>query len=100
MKYGLSQQHLNEVYSILSKHSDIQEALLFGSRVCGINKEYSDIDLAVKGVVSDKSIIALRGDFEESNLPYIVDVVNYDSISSAALKANIDSQGVQLDFKG
>ena len=99
MKYGLSQQHLNEVHSILSKYPDIQETLLFGSRVRGMNKDYSDIDLAVKGIVSDKCIIALRGDFEESNLPFFVDVVNYDAITETSLKEMIDSQGVRLDSR-
>ena len=59
-------------------------------------KETSDIDLAVKGPVSKDTLSALLTAFEESLLPYFVDVVIYEHITNEALREHIDRVGISI----
>ncbi|HRT67609.1 MAG TPA: nucleotidyltransferase domain-containing protein, partial [Bacteroidota bacterium] len=70
-------------------------AIIFGSRAKGTNKQASDIDIAIK---CDNSKFNKRGNllsrFEESNLPFFVDIIDYNSITENELKMQIDFYGV------
>lgn len=72
-------KEINEIKKILSKHVDLakNEAYLFGSRAKGTHRENSDLDLLIvdNSQISPASIAMLIEDFEESNIPYKVDVV-------------------------
>jgi predicted nucleotidyltransferase len=59
------------------------EVRAFGSRVRGAAKPYSDLDLAIVGreKLPFKKLAALRIAFEESDLPFRVDVLDWHSIS-------------------
>lgn len=79
--------HLKIVQAILQKHfSTSVRVWIFGSRATGSAKKYSDLDLAVDyhskhipiNVMAD-----LVYDFEESDLPYKVDIVDWNSIDQS-----------------
>jgi len=59
------------------------EVRAFGSRVRGAAKPYSDLDLAIVGreKLPFKKLAALRIAFEESDLPFRVDVLDWHSTS-------------------
>jgi predicted nucleotidyltransferase len=52
---------------------------VFGSRATGRARKFSDLDLSVDipGGIPEKVLLALKDDFEESNFPYLVDIVDY-----------------------
>lgn len=81
---------------ILSAFADVREVILFGSRAKGNYKPGSDIDIAVKGTVTKDVQAQLLTAFEESLLPYFVDVVVYDRLRNEALREHIDRVGVSL----
>jgi predicted nucleotidyltransferase len=60
----------------------------FGSRVNWTAKGYSDLDLAVvgSGKLSDDTLRHLREAFEESDLPFRVDVLDWHAASPAFQK--------------
>jgi predicted nucleotidyltransferase len=67
------------VKTILQGRIPEHEVWAFGSRVMGTARQYSDLDLAV---MSDRSLpfdvrAALVEEFEESDLPFKVDVVDW-----------------------
>ena len=83
--FGLEDRHLDFVLSVLKRNiSDVDAKFyIFGSRVKGTNKKYSDIDIAVdlNGKKLDVSILGkILIEFQESTLPYEVDVVDLNSI--------------------
>ena len=83
--FGLDDRHLEFVLSVLKRNiSDVDAKFyIFGSRVKGTNKKYSDIDIAVdlNGKKLDVSILGkILIEFQESTLPYEVDVVDLNSI--------------------
>ncbi len=71
------------VNAILKKHVAKCEVRAFGSRHKWTAKSYSDLDLAIVGTAKlDKSVIyALQEAFEESELSFRVDVLDWYAIS-------------------
>ncbi len=71
------------VSSILQEHLPENEVWSFGSRATGTAKKYSDLDLVV---ISDKPLslalsARLTEAFDESSLPWKVDVVDWATTS-------------------
>jgi predicted nucleotidyltransferase len=57
----------------------------------------SDIDLAImNGSVPIKTLLKLKNDFEESSLPYFVDIVNYSNLKNPDLKQHIQRVGQSI----
>ena len=73
--YGLKKKQFDIFMKILFVHKDeISEVQILGSRVRGDYKKTSDIEIAVKFSRQIQGIWA--DDFEKSNFPYNVDIVN------------------------
>lgn len=55
---------------------------IFGSRVKGTTKKYADLDIALKGqsILSQNLIDTLKIKFDDSLLPYKVDIVDLNNI--------------------
>jgi len=81
----LSKHDLEIVRAIINKHIPQYEVWVFGSRVNGKVKKFSDLDLAIVGKdpVSDDVLADLNNAFSESDLPIRVDVVDWATISPA-----------------
>ncbi len=92
---GLKIKEYETLIKILKSHEkDIAGVKLFGSRARGDYKKFSDVDLAVKFI---RPVYALLiSDFEESDLPYTVDIIDYDAVENKALIKNIERDGKLL----
>ena len=79
----VTNEQLLIIKGILSKHINDTGVRVFGSRITGKAKKYSDLDLVVFGkTVIDPGIIAkIKEDFEESDLPFRVDILDWNRIS-------------------
>lgn len=66
-------QHLGKDY----------RAFIFGSHVTGNNRRWSDIDIGILGKtkLSPTTFFDLADAFEESNLPYKVDLVDFSQVT-------------------
>lgn len=93
---GLSGVNGQRIIDILSAFGGVREAILFGSRAKGNYKPGSDIDIAVKGTVTKDVQAQLLTAFEESLLPYFVDIVVYDRLQNEELREHIDRVGVGI----
>jgi len=71
----VSEKELAIIKSILSKYPYTFYA--FGSRVKNTHKKYSDLDLCYKENIPDSDIAYIREAFDESALPYKVDIVSW-----------------------
>lgn len=82
------------ILQILKRHlPKSTQVWVFGSRAKNNAKPFSDLDLAIdlNGETLSLQLLAnLAFDFEESDLPYKVDIVDWNSIS-LAFKANIQA---------
>ena len=82
----------------LKRFPEIEEAVMFGSRAMGHAKKGSDVDMAVKGSkVTPETLLRLKSFLdEELPLPYLFDLVHYESIQNPEFKTHIDSFGKKI----
>lgn len=95
MKHGLKQRDINNIIKALQQVSEVEEAILFGSRAKKNHKPGADVDLAIKGKKIKYSVVS-RLSFllnEEYALPYFFDVVHYEKITEPNLVEHIDRVG-------
>lgn len=80
--------HLKIVQDILQRFVPDREVWAFGSRAKWLAKEYSDLDLCVLGEtpLSFRTLGLLEEAFDESDLPYKVDVVDWATTSPSFRK--------------
>lgn len=101
MEYGLDTKYVEMIRSIFSRHSEVEKVILFGSRAKGNYKRGSDIDMAVVGDgVVKNTLSSLLGEFEDSLLPFFVDVISYNGIANSELKEHIDRVGKVIYERG
>ena len=94
----LSADQLKQVQEIVRQHVPSGEVYVFGSRVSGRAKKFSDLDLMIKdtGGLPWRTLADLRESFEASDLPIMVDVVDWDSCS-ARFRSLVGAQLVRID---
>lgn len=82
----MEERHYTIVQNILSKYPYTFYA--FGSRVRGNPKPLSDLDICFFEDIPWNIRSHINEDFEESNLPFTVDIVDWNTCSEA-FRANI-----------
>ena len=80
---NLSESDLRIVLDIVSKRVPDRVVYAFGSRATGTARRRSDLDLAIDGPtpLTLRQRALLNDDFDESDLPITVDVVDLQAIS-------------------
>jgi len=98
MKHGLPDRTLDTLDSIFRKYPGIKQVVLYGSRAKGNFRAGSDIDLALMtdDTFTRTNLLRIAGDFDDSDMPYMVDVLVYEDLSNKDLKAHIDRVGKVL----
>ena len=90
----ISPDHLKVVEEILHKNLPLGVSVwVFGSRASWATSDSSDLDLALDGDIDHDTILALEMAFEESNLPYTVDIIALDQVSNS-FRQIVDAQKV------
>ena len=86
MSLDIQEKHRAIISEILAKPERKGLAVYaFGSRAKGVAGKYSDLDLAVDNAghpLPSRAMLRLMIDFENSLLPYKVDVVDLNNISA------------------
>lgn len=97
LRFGLNERNLKTLVSVLESFPHIQRVVIFGSRAKGNFHAGSDIDLAIMNEeIGSAELSKLQSKFEESDLPFFVDLVNYSTIDVPALREHIDRVGVEF----
>ncbi len=92
--FGLTTRDLQTIANIFRKHPAVHEVYVFGSRAKGSYQPGSDIDLAIMNEgVNAQELSRMRAAFEDSLLPYFVDLVNFPALKHTELKAHIQRVG-------
>ncbi len=77
----LAPEHFEQVRQLLARHLPGTEAWVYGSRITGKARPWSDLDLVVFTSPAQRAAVsALREAFEESNLPFRVDLFVWDDL--------------------
>ena len=98
-KIDADPEHLKIVKKILAALLPASAKVwVFGSRVTGTAKPYSDLDLVVEAEhpLSLGTMAKLADAFDESNLPYKIDVVDWHAMNES-FRDSIKKQRVLLN---
>ena len=93
----LTTKQKNEVVSILSQLECPADFYIFGSRATGKNRPYSDLDILIKAeqAIPFEQIALIEEAFSDSDLPFLVDVVDWNRISDE-FRERISQEMVRL----
>lgn len=92
--FGLTDRTLATVREILASCPAVEKAVLYGSRAKGSFTPGSDIDLTLVGPKLTPDMLArLVGKFDESSLPYQVDLSIKNDIDNPNLLEHIERVG-------
>ena len=95
--FGLSQASLQKIECVLKRHSQIERAIVYGSRAMGNFKPSSDIDLTLVGEnLSTSDLLQIESELDDLLLPYSIDLSLFHQIENSDLKEHI--QRVGKDF--
>ena len=95
-KTGLTEAEITLLQRVFAKFPEVEKALLFGSRAMGNFRPNSDADIAVSGKeLSEKTIEQIIDELiEETNFPYLPDVVKLEKIQNEKLLQHIKKFGI------
>ncbi len=90
----LEKKHLEFIQETLERIVPGVEVWAFGSRVKGSAKAHSDLDLVLidKQKISLLKLSELKEIFEESNLPFQIDIVDWFRISEGFRKIILEQK--------
>jgi len=92
--FGLEADDMATIRSILVAHPEVETAVMYGSRATGRFRPGSDIDLVLTGKnLTNQIVLGVHVELDDSNLPYMVDVVAEKDIRDENLKREIDETG-------
>ncbi|MCL2844108.1 MAG: nucleotidyltransferase domain-containing protein [Chitinivibrionia bacterium] len=94
MMYGLPQRTLDSMEKIFRKYP-IKQVILYGSRAKGNFRNNSDIDMTL---ITDETftrthLLRIYSDFDDSDIPYLVDISMYEALNNEDLKEHINRVG-------
>ena len=91
--FGLYPNSYKLILSIFQKHENIEKVIIYGSRAKGNYKEGSDIDFTLFGNLNYDDILKLKHEFEESTIPYLIDISIFSDLQSESLIDHINRVG-------
>ncbi len=93
----ITRHDLEVVRNILECFVQDAKIIVFGSRIHGTAKPWSDLDLAIKAKspLDWKLLADIKEAFQESELPFRVDIVDWNDITPAFRKA-IETNGYEI----
>ncbi len=96
---AMTAEELNLLQSILKRYVPDFKVWAFGSRVTGMHKPFSDLDLALVGdePIAIETRAALNEALSNSTLPFKVDIVDWAS-TSEAFKEIIEKQKLVIQL--
>ncbi len=82
---GVSEKELKIIEHIIAPFKDKYEFFAYGSRAKGNFRELSDLDIMVRGKIpiNINDFEELKEKFDNSSLPYVVNLVDYFSLAES-----------------
>lgn len=94
--FGLPDETIKLFCDYFASRPEIEEVILFGSRVMGTHSPGSDIDLAILTGSPEDLSGSVKADLDDLPTPYLFDVVDYRHIVNPELRSHIDRVGKVL----
>jgi predicted nucleotidyltransferase len=93
-EFGLSEETVKKIRKVFSSFTEVEEAVIYGSRAKGNYKPGSDIDFTLKGDKLTRNILSsINIKLDDLLLPYIIDTSIFTEIDNKNLLDHIKSIG-------
>ncbi len=97
MKFGLKDVEISALCNVLASVPEVEEAIIYGSRVRGTNRISSDIDITLKGSnLTYLQLALLDAKIDDLYLPYFVDLSLFSMLRNTDLIESIEREGKVL----
>lgn len=97
MEFGLKDNEISALRETLASIPEVEEAIIYGSRARGTNKDSSDIDITLKGSnLTYLQLALLDAKIDDLYLPYFVDLSLYSMLRNEDLIESIEREGKVL----
>ena len=97
MNRGLPEKAMAPIIGVLTRFTEVERALLFGSRAKGTQKSGSDIDLALVGDSLDwRTIGRINDALDDLLLPYRFSLIQLDLNTDPDVAAQIARVGIPV----
>lgn len=94
---GIPVSTLFQIKENIFSFPSVEDAVIYGSRALGNWKKFSDIDISLIGEnVSHNDLITIMFKLEDLDIPYIVDLNRFASLTNPALIDHITRVGISL----
>lgn len=90
---GLSTADSKKIQTVLTRHPDVEKAILYGSRAKGTYRPGSDIDITLTGDISWDELQAITLELDDLMLPYQFDLSVHAMIDNPNLLDHIKRVG-------
>lgn len=101
MPYGLKSDAIAQINGILATHSEIEQAILYGSRALGNFRDSSDIDLCLVGeTLTLTELLKIENELDDLLLPYKIDLSLFHALDNPDLIDHIQRVGVMFYGSG
>lgn len=94
---GLSEEVISQLVNIIRECKKVTDVIIYGSRAKGTYKEFSDIDITLKGDELERSdLYSILERIDDLYLPYEIDLSIYAQLDYMPLIEEIDKHGIRL----
>lgn len=97
MEFGLNDQEVSALRDAFAAFPEVEEAIIYGSRARGTNRDSSDIDITLKGnALTYLQLALLDAQIDDLYLPYFVDLSLFSKLRNEDLLESINREGKVL----
>lgn len=83
-RFGLKATTIDKIVSVFAQHSEVEAAILYGSRAKGNYREGSDIDLTLTGEhLTYRTLLRIEEEIDDLLLPYLFDISIFSHIDDS-----------------
>ena len=95
MIYGIKEEYWQKLSNLFASYPLIDAVILYGSRVKGTYKPFSDIDITLVGeCLTHSDLLRIMNDIDDLLLPYMFDISLFHALRNEELIEHIDRRGV------
>ena len=100
MRYGIKEEYWQQLSEVFAQMPQIEKVILYGSRVKGIYKPFSDIDITLVGEnITYRDLLKIMNDIDDLLLPYMFDISIFHNLKNDELIEHINRMGAVVYSK-
>lgn len=97
MRYGLPDEAIEEIRTVLAQYPEVEKAILYGSRAMGNFRPGSDIDLTLTGEkLTHDHLLGIMSDLDDLLLPWMIDLSLFAELNHPGLLEHIKRVGLTV----